>query len=61
MTTQDVRPDVTQRDNEELADTLIAISVVAKRLATKLRAEETRKGENEYVKNVRTCCCARRA
>lgn len=45
---------------EELADTLIAISVVAKRLATKLRPvvnqSNVEKGENVNVKDVRTCC-----
>ena len=45
---------------EELADTLIAISVVAKRLATKLRPvvnqSNVEKGEIANVKDVRTCC-----
>ena len=45
---------------EELADTLIAISVVAKRLATKLRPvvnqSNVEKGENANGKDVRTCC-----
>ena len=47
-------------EREELADTLIAISVVAKRLATKLRPvvsqSNVEKGENANVKDVRTCC-----
>lgn len=33
-------------NDEELIDTLIAISVVSKRLATKLRQENTEKEEN---------------
>lgn len=38
-------------DDEELIDTLIAISVVSKRLATKLRQENTEKEENPSEQN----------
>ncbi len=34
-----------QKDNEELADTLTAISVVAKQLATKIREKEDEEEE----------------
>ena len=37
--------------NEELADTLIAISVIAKRLAQKLRAENQKEGATSNEQN----------
>lgn len=37
--------------NEELADTLIAISVIAKRLAQKLQAGNQKEGEDNYGKD----------
>ena len=37
--------------NEELADTLIAISVIAKRLAQKLRAETQKEGATSDEQN----------
>ena len=52
--------EIGREDREELADTLIAISVIAKRLAVKLRPvvnqSNVEKGENANVKYVRTCC-----
>lgn len=52
--------EIGREDREELADTLIAISVIAKRLAVKLRPvvnqSNEEKGENANVKDVRTCC-----
>ena len=35
------------RDDEDLIDTLIAISVVAKRLASKLQKELTKEGDKD--------------
>lgn len=37
--------------DEDLIDTLIAISVVAKRLAVKLRTQMTKEGETQNGKN----------
>ena len=41
-------------EDEDLIDTLTAISVVAKRLAVKIRNETTKEGEGQDGKNERT-------
>ena len=38
-------------EDEDLIDTLIAISVVAKRLASKLKTELTKEGESQDEQN----------
>lgn len=42
-------------ETEEIRDILIAISVVAKRLATKLEDKKQQMQEAQYGKNERTC------
>lgn len=44
-------PQATPSINEELIDTLIAISVVAKRLATNLRQPNTENGRKQDEQN----------
>lgn len=57
MKTQAVLADA---QSEELADTLIAISVIAKLLASRIRngQDKSEKGEKDNGKNERTCCGA---
>lgn len=49
----------TSNIDEELIDTLIAISVVAKRLATKLRQSNIKNGGTDNEQNERTVTGAR--
>lgn len=42
---------ITTASDEELIDVLIAISVVAKRLARKLQVDMTKEGEEKHGKN----------
>lgn len=44
--TQKTESPPTKKDNEDLADTLTAISVVAKQLAVKIRENKEEKDEN---------------
>ncbi|MCD7921222.1 MAG: hypothetical protein LUG27_02005 [Clostridiales bacterium] len=49
-TIEKAAPTITAAD-EELIDTLIAISVVAKRLARKLQADMSKEGDRQHEQN----------
>lgn len=48
---KEINTDATEGTEEELCETLIAISVVAKRLAKKLAENVTTEGDKECKKN----------